>query len=112
MKVECVLMYCKFSRRYQGYHELKECISIALEDEERLLYVGGIYCEVALKHRISASGVERNIRTVLNHAWRNGGRKSLEALSGGIFYEKPSASELIEVLVCSIKEQTPKKEYY
>lgn len=110
MKVERVLMYCKFSRRYQGYRELKECISIALEDEDRLLYVGGIYYEVAQKHQITASGVERNIRTVLNHAWENGGQKSLEKLSGGTFYEKPSASELIEILVCSIKEQSPKEE--
>ena len=105
MKVEKALSQCKFSRRYQGYYELKECIQIVLENKERLLYVTGIYQDVALKYHISTSCVERNIRTARNHAWENGGKEAFEKLSGGEFYDKPPVSEVIEILACYIKEQ-------
>lgn len=104
MDVEKLLRYCRFSKCYHGFLALKECVLIALEDEERLLYVTDIYNEAARKFRLSRSGVERNIRTALSHAWQNGGRERMEALAGGKFFEKPSVSEVIELLVCYIKE--------
>lgn len=107
--IEKTLLYCRFSMRYQGYRELRECIKIAVEKEERLMYVGGIYQEVAEKYHISASGVERNIRTVLNRAWENGSKEPLEELAGGKLYERPSVSEVIEMLACYLKEQEKKK---
>ena len=103
MNVEQVLWNCRFSKRYEGYGELLGCVMIAMEEEDRLRYVGGIYYEVGKKHHISASGVERNIRTLLTYAWENGGKEPLEKLAGGILYEKPSVSETIEILVCYMK---------
>ncbi len=100
MKLEQAMQYCKFSRRYRGYRELIDCVKIALDEEERLLYVTGIYYEVGTKHHISPSGVERNIRTLVDHAWKNGAKEALEELSGGKIYDKPSVSEVIEILVC------------
>ena len=99
MTLEQALQYCKFSKRYKGYKELLDCVNIALEEEDRLLYVSGIYCEVAKTHHISPSGVERNIRTLVDHAWKNGAKDSLESLSGGKMYDKPTVSEVIEILV-------------
>lgn len=104
MKIERTLLYCRFSRRYLGFREFQECVRIALEDEERLLYVGAIYQEVGEKFGVSASGVERNLRTVLQYAWSRGGKEPLEQLSGGTFYDKPTVSEVIEILVCYLKE--------
>lgn len=104
MDVEKVLRYCRFSMCYRGFSELKECVLIVLENEERLLYVTDIYNEVAKKFHLSGSGVERNIRTVLGHALENGGKKRLEALAGCKFFEKPTVSEVIELLACYIKE--------
>lgn len=105
MNVEQVLLNCRFSKRYEGYRELKDCVEMALEEEERLLYVSRIYYDVGKKHHISASGVERNIRTLLSHVWKNGGQEALEELSGGKLYEKPTVSELIEILVCHMKHK-------
>ncbi len=104
MKLEQALQYCKFSRRYKGYRELLDCVKIAMEEEDRLLYVSGIYCEVAKQYQISPSGVERNIRTLVDHAWKNGAKESLESLSGGKMYEKPSVSEVIEIFVCYMEK--------
>ena len=53
MKIERTLLYCRFSRRYLGFREFQECVRIALEDEERLLYVGAIYQEVGEKFGVS-----------------------------------------------------------
>lgn len=104
MDVEKILRHCRFSKCYHGFSALKECVLIALEDEERLLYVTDIYNEVAKKLHLSGSGVERNIRTIIGRAWQNGGRERIEALAGGKFYERPTVSEVIELLVCYIKE--------
>lgn len=46
MNVERILTKCRFLRRHQGFHALLECINIALEDEKRLIYMMGIYCDV------------------------------------------------------------------
>lgn len=104
MSLDKILMYCNFSKRYQGYQELKECISIALEEEERLMFISGIYIDVAKKHKILPSSVDRNIRTLITHAWKQGGKEPLETISGGKLYEKPSVSEVLEIIVCYIKE--------
>ena len=99
-----ILRQCKFSKRHQGYRELRECIRIVLIDEERLLHVTGIYSEVAKTFDITWSGVERNIRTAFDYAWVNGGREEMEKMAGGVFYGKPTISEVIEVLACYTKE--------
>ena len=105
MELEQVLRTCRFSKRYRGYYALETCIRIALEDEESLLYVTGIYMAAAHKQGISWTSLERNIRTVLSHSWEHGGQEPLERLSGGVLLEKPTVSELLEILVCYLKEQ-------
>ena len=104
MSLDRILTYCKFSKRYQGYHALRECIEIALKEEERLLYITGIYYDVAEHRGITASGVDRNIRTAIKHAWENGGKEPMEVIAGGKLYDKPSVSEVLEIMVCHIKE--------
>lgn len=103
MDMEQLLEQCRFSKRYQGYYALQECIRIALENEENLLYMTGIYMDAAQKFHISWSCVERNIRTALDYSWKNGGKEQLEILVGRVFYEKPTVSEVIEILTCYIK---------
>ena len=106
MNIEEVLMKCRFSKRYQGYHAFRECLLIALDNEETLLYMTGIYMDAAKKLHISWKLVERNIRTMLNYSWNNGGKEQLEHLSGGKLYEKPTIGEVLEILVFYLKEQT------
>lgn len=101
-----ILRQCRFSKRHQGYRELQECINIVLQNEERLLYMTGIYMEVAENFHISWGGVERNIRTAFEYAWTNGGKEQMEKIAGGAFYGKPTVSEVIEILACYIKEHS------
>ena len=104
MRVERILLYCKFSRRYQGYAQLRECVRIALEEEDKLTYISGIYYEVGKKYHVSASCVERNIRTVITYVWGHGGKAPLEEISGGKLYQRPTAGEVIDIMVCYLKD--------
>lgn len=104
MDMEQLFQQCRFSKRYQGYYAFRECLSIALENEETLLYMTGIYVEAGQRCHAPWQHVERNIRTMLNYSWKNGGKEVLEMLSGGVLYQKPTVSEVIEILTCYLKE--------
>lgn len=110
MEVEKLLKQCKFSRRHQGYYALRECIRIVLADENRLLYISGIYYDVADILNVSFSAVERNIRTARDYSWRNGGKEQFEKLAGGNMDGKPTVSEVIEIMACYIKEHPDEEE--
>lgn len=103
-----LLRQCRFSKRYQGYSMLKECVEVVLEDEDYLLHMTKVYRTVAANRRISWNCVERNIRTIFDNSWKNGGKEELEKLTGGKYFYKPPVGELIEVLVYLIKENPDK----
>ena len=104
MTLEQLLKQCKFSKRYHGYGEFMECLRITLANEDSLTYITGVYMEAAAKCHISWSGLERNIRTMLDHSWQTGGRIELEKISGCTLYAKPTIGELLEDLTCYLKE--------
>ena len=107
MELEELFTQCHFSKRYLGYYALKECVRITLEDENALLYLTGIYINAGKECNSSWKQVERNIRTMLNASWKCGAMKTLEYISGGKFYERPTVGNIIEILVCYLKARQP-----
>lgn len=95
MPIGTLLRQCSFSRRYQGYLELQECIRIALEYNGSLPQITEIYRRAAEKFGVSWCGIEKNIHTSLNYAWKRNGKTEMENLFGGIFYEMPTSGEVI-----------------
>lgn len=73
MNTDQLLKYCRFSKRYQGYCMLQECVEIVLEDEDYLLHLTDIYKKAAEKFDVSWSGLERDIRTSIDYSIRHGG---------------------------------------
>lgn len=104
MNMEQLFRKCKFSKRYLGYQALQECVLITLEDEEALLFMTGIYMDAAKRCHTSWKQVERNIRTMLDCSWKAGGKETLEQISGGVLYAKPSVGEVIEIFTYYLKE--------
>ena len=100
MEVNVLLRKCKFSKRYRGYLELEECIRLIQKNEERLLCITEVYKDVGSSFQISWSGIERNIRTLLNADWERGGKECIENAIGIKLCEKPTVCELIEMLAC------------
>ena len=79
-------------------------IQLALEDEDRLLRVKkGIYIPAAERCNCTWSAVERNIRTVVEKAWKVN-RDGLVKMARYPMSEPPTASEFIEIMVYHIQK--------
>ena len=105
-KAEQLIRKAKFSKRYQGYQYLLQCIELVLDDDSRLCALSKqVYQPIAQKYRISCRCIERDIRTARDYAWQRECKEFLEEISGGIFYEAPSVGELIEILAVYLKEE-------
>lgn len=104
-KTEQLIREAKFSKRYQGYQYLLECIELVLEDDSRLCALSKqVYQPIARQYHVSYRCIERDIRTARDYAWLKGGKGVLEEISGGKFFEIPSVGELIEILAVYLKE--------
>lgn len=102
---EKLLREAKFSRRYQGYEYLVICVSRVVEEDSRLCaLIKEVYQPVADMYHVTYKAVERDIRTVRDNAWDNGGKEVIERISGGKFYDPPSVGELIEILAEYLKK--------
>ena len=86
-------------RCYRGMKQTMTAISLALENEDRLnAVIKEIYIPTALIHNTSASAVERNIRTVVQHALQvNPGY--LTRIAGYPLNGAPSVSEFLAIMV-------------
>lgn len=73
-------------------------IQLAIEDEDRLLYVTrDIYLPVAQICGCKWTAVERNLRTVVQRVWRIN-PAGLARMAGYPLSEPPTASDFIEIL--------------
>ena len=99
MNLEQILKQCGFHVKYRGFRALEECVRLALEDEAKLLSITALYKEVALSSHVQWSAVERSIRVAVTYAWRYGGRKQMERVFRCQIPSKPTAGEMIELLV-------------
>ena len=103
MNTERILRQCGLSVRHRGFRALQECVKLALEDESKLLSVTKLYQEVSTTSHLHYRNVERNIRTALDYAWKYGGQEQMEHLFGCELSTKPTAGEMIELLVNHIQ---------
>mgnify|MGYP001625357800 FL=1 len=105
-RAEQLIRKARFSKRYQGYQYLLQCVELVLDDDSRLCALSKqVYQPVAQKYRISCRCIGRDIRTARDHAWQRGCKEFLEEISGGTFYGAPSVGELIEILAVYLKEE-------
>ena len=80
-------------------------IQLALEDEDRLLRVKkGIYIPAAEMCDCTWSAVERNIRMVVEKAWKVN-REGLVKMAGYTMSEPPTASEFIVIMVYHLQKK-------
>lgn len=96
--VEGLLDMLGVSRRYLGYTLAADAVCLALTDAQQLLGVRrGLLRSIAEQHQCSCPQVERNLRTVIQHAWRvnaDGVRK----LAAYPLPQAPTVTEFIEIL--------------
>ena len=106
IKAEQLIRKAKFSKRYQGYQYLLQCIELVLDDDSRLCALSKqVYQPIARKYKVSYRCIERDIRTARDYAWQRGGKEFLEEISGGKFFEVPTVGELIEIFAVYLREE-------
>ncbi len=97
-EIQSVLRELGIGRNYRGYQRTALAISVALEDESRLTAVTKeIYGRTAQQAGCQWTAVERNIRTVVQRAWKVNPQRLIQ-LAGYPMTTAPTASEFIEVI--------------
>lgn len=90
---------------YKGYDRIKVAVSLALEDEKRLVtFRDSIYKYMADEEGGNWKSVEKNFRTVVKRAWMIN-PELLQELAGYRMYWAPTVSEFISNLVSYRKKQ-------
>ena len=86
------------SHLYLGQRAAIRAVELVQEDEDRLLdVVNGIYKSIAAEQGKSWMAVERQLRTVVNTAWKTN-PDLLQFIAGYPLQKQPTVSEFIEIL--------------
>ncbi len=92
-----------FSTKYKGYTMLLEAIEMATEDEEKASKLSRfIYPEVAKRHDMSPSGVEKSIQRVIRSFWENGNRSFYCKIAGYEVTKRPANAAFINTVASYI----------
>ncbi len=100
--IEGILRNFGISKRYKGYDHMVYCISLAVDDDFRLLSITkDLYMETAEHFGCDWTNVERNIRTVVSRAWQVNPTLMSE-MAGYPLTAPPMVSEFIEIVASYI----------
>lgn len=100
------LWHLGVGRRLKGYKMTVLAVNLAIEDEERLLCAQEfLYKPIAAKLNCDFRTVERDIRTVIEHAWLFN-PSYLAHLAGFPLAYPPTVSQFLDILVSfSLRER-------
>lgn len=97
--ISSLLSQLGITPNYMGYYQLTRCIELLLEKPEGLQCVQKeLYLEIAAQYHVDWKTVERNIRTVVNLAWRKNSN-TLSQMSVFPLARKPSNIEFFVLLI-------------
>ena len=86
-------------KRYKGLCYLTASLELALDNEDLLLFPGQmIFPAVADRYHVNLCCIERDIRTVIEHCWRQDSRQALQALAPYPLARKPTVCEFLDIL--------------
>lgn len=88
-----------------GFRYLTTAVAMTVRNPEAIRWVTkGLYIEVAQRHRTTPARVERSIRTAIRMCWERGGRETLDQMAGYHLPQRPTASELIDLVAAHIRD--------
>lgn len=97
-EIQEILRELGIGMTYRGYQRTAIAIALALEDESRLTAVTKeIYARTGTQTDCQWTAVERNIRTVIQRAWKVNPQR-LTQMAGYPLTAPPTASEFIEII--------------
>ena len=97
-------------RAYLGWRYLGSLLSLALENEDYLLFLErGAFPAVASQYHTKVHCIERNIRTVIDQCWRPESRSGLQSICPIPLDQKPTVSEFLDILYLYLVRQNQQK---
>ena len=100
-----VLKRFKITPLYRGYDYMIDAVKITLNDNSCLRYVTKqIYPEIAKVYKTDWKNVERDIRTVIDVIWKNGGKDFFYESAGEYLEKRPRNARFIEMMVEYVME--------
>lgn len=110
-KIREVLLQARISKAYKGYSYLERAIYLVLENESRLCHIyQEVYVRVGQYYGVSATAVEKNLRTLRDAFWQNRGAEYFKEQCGVTLYNRPFPRELIEILAEQVSKQIKEEE--
>jgi len=101
-EIQHILRTLGIGRRFIGYNILSDALLTALTVPDALVcYKSNIMQPLAIRYQCPLVNIERNIRTVITHAWQVN-PDYLCHLAGYPLQKAPSSSEFIDILSTSI----------
>lgn len=98
-----ILRELSITGNYKGYVYILTACELILEDETRLHSImRDVYFEVAKIHGCKVQNIERTIRTVIFHVWKNQ-RVKLCKIAGYTLLSPPKVSEFLSIIVNYIR---------
>ena len=97
-------------RSYLGWRYLTSLLTLALENEDYLLFLErGAFPVIAKQYHTKVHCIERNIRTVIDQCWRPDSRLGLQSNCPIPLSQKPTVSEFIDILYLYLVRQNQQK---
>lgn len=103
-KAHCVLRQLGINANYRGFFHVTYAIALTIENPDYLtLITKWLYIDVAHFYHTTAQAVERNIRTIIETAWKRN-PEYLEELAHYPLEQKPSNAQFIAIIAQYIAE--------
>lgn len=97
--IKSILRQLGVGQSYQGYEYVIYGIQLVLQDKKRLEFVTkSLYPDIAVKYHTSWKCVERNIRTVIDVAWKEGDPGLILEICNGKNTSRPHNSQFFEMM--------------
>lgn len=105
-KIKNVLLEAQISEDYKGFPYLEYAICLVIQDESRLSSIfNEVYTKVGDRFGATPKAVERNIRTLRDAFWNNGGFEYFQKHCNVLLYNRPYARELIELFAEQVLQE-------
>lgn len=106
MDAEQLLRRLCLSGRLKGFGYAAYMIERAAEDPSAVqLITKSLYPETARHFQVSASAVERDLRTLVRSCWYHGDRAFLEVVAERHIPERPTNSEFLDMASAYLRRQ-------
>lgn len=96
-EIQKIIRQFRVTSKYKGYILIVNA-TVLYSEKDYIQITKDIYPVLAKKYHMSATSVERNIRTVVETCWRND-RRAVQAIFGYNINKCPSNSEFLDAIV-------------